>query len=190
MQDIVRVDLSERSYDIVIGPGAISQAGARIAPLIGRRPVIIVTDETVAPLHLPALESGSGERWGSPQRSGHHPARGREDQELRPSGSTAGRDAGPWDRALDRADRLGGRRGRRSGRVRRRDSPARVGLRPDPDHAAGAGGQFGRRQDRHQHPPGQEPRGERSTSPGWCWPTLRHSPPCPTAMCWPAMPRW
>jgi 3-dehydroquinate synthase len=57
MQDIVRVDLSERSYDIVIGPGAITQAGARIAPLIGRRPVIIVTDDTVAPLHLPALES-------------------------------------------------------------------------------------------------------------------------------------
>ena len=57
MQDIVRVDLSERSYDIVIGPGAIRQAGARIAPLIGRRPVIIVTDDTVAPLHLPALES-------------------------------------------------------------------------------------------------------------------------------------
>ena len=57
MQDIVRVDLSERSYDIVIGPGAIKQAGARIAPLIGRRPVIIVTDDTVAPLHLPALEA-------------------------------------------------------------------------------------------------------------------------------------
>jgi 3-dehydroquinate synthase len=57
MQDIVRVDLSERSYDIVIGPGAINQAGARIAPLIGRRPVIIVTDDAVAPLHLPALES-------------------------------------------------------------------------------------------------------------------------------------
>ena len=57
MQDIVRVDLSERSYDIVIGPGAIRQAGARIAPLIGRRPVIIVTDDTVAPLHLPALEA-------------------------------------------------------------------------------------------------------------------------------------
>ena len=41
----------------MIGPGAIKQAGARIAPLIGRRPVIIVTDDTVAPLHLPALEA-------------------------------------------------------------------------------------------------------------------------------------
>ena len=30
---------------------------------------------------------------------------------------------------------------------------------------------------------------ERSTSPGWCWPTQPLSPPCPTAMCWPAMPR-
>ena len=37
MQDIVRVDLAERRYDIVIGPGVIGEAGARIVPLIGRR---------------------------------------------------------------------------------------------------------------------------------------------------------
>ncbi|UEM21545.1 3-dehydroquinate synthase [Skermanella mucosa] len=61
MRDIVRVDLAERSYDIVIGPGVIAGAGARISALAGRRPVVVVTDDTVAPLHLPALEASLDE---------------------------------------------------------------------------------------------------------------------------------
>jgi 3-dehydroquinate synthase len=69
MRDIVRVDLAERGYDIVIGPGVIGEAGERVAALIGRRPVIVVTDDRVAPLHLAALEaslSAAGVRSNGP----------------------------------------------------------------------------------------------------------------------------
>ncbi|WP_445681037.1 3-dehydroquinate synthase [Radicibacter daui] len=50
----VTVDLSDRSYDIVIGDGVLDEAGARVAPLMGKGPrrVITVTDENVAGLHL------------------------------------------------------------------------------------------------------------------------------------------
>jgi 3-dehydroquinate synthase len=51
----LRVDLGERSYDIVIGAGLLEEAGARMAPLLPGRRVIIVTDETVAPLYLETL---------------------------------------------------------------------------------------------------------------------------------------
>ncbi len=51
----VRVELGERSYDVVIGPGLIAEAGARIAALRPGRNVAIVTDETVEKHHLPAL---------------------------------------------------------------------------------------------------------------------------------------
>ncbi len=33
----LRVDLAERSYDILIGPGLIARAGAEIAPLLRRQ---------------------------------------------------------------------------------------------------------------------------------------------------------
>ncbi|MEM5470509.1 3-dehydroquinate synthase [Hoeflea sp. AS60] len=54
-REIVRVDLGERSYDIVIGPGLIAQAGAEIA---ARNPGVrcaVVTDSNVAEAHLDAL---------------------------------------------------------------------------------------------------------------------------------------
>ncbi len=51
----VRVALGERSYDVVIGAGLITEAGTRIATLMPGRNVAIVTDETVAKRHLPAL---------------------------------------------------------------------------------------------------------------------------------------
>jgi len=54
----VRVGLDGRSYDILIGPGLLDEAGAHIAPLLARPRVVIVTDATVAGLHLPALEAG------------------------------------------------------------------------------------------------------------------------------------
>ncbi len=56
--DTVRVDLAGRGYDIRIGPGLIGQAGAHIGPLLARPATVIVTDETVAGLHLEALEAG------------------------------------------------------------------------------------------------------------------------------------
>ncbi|WP_321341913.1 3-dehydroquinate synthase [Breoghania sp.] len=51
----VRVDLGERGYDIVIGDGLICEAGARIVELFPGARVAIITDETVARLHLPAF---------------------------------------------------------------------------------------------------------------------------------------
>ncbi len=55
----LRVELAERSYDIRIGNGLLARAGEEIAPLLtGLRKVAIVTDETVAGLHLSTLKDG------------------------------------------------------------------------------------------------------------------------------------
>ncbi len=54
----VPVNLGERSYEILIGPGLIERAGALIAARVGTAKCAIVTDETVAGLHLEALRSG------------------------------------------------------------------------------------------------------------------------------------
>ena len=55
MTNIVPVELGERSYEVRIGPGLIDRAGAEIAPLLRRKRVAVVTDETVAGLHLARL---------------------------------------------------------------------------------------------------------------------------------------
>jgi 3-dehydroquinate synthase len=51
----LRVELADRSYDILIGPGLIEQAGAAIRPLLRRLQAVIVTDERVARHHLAPL---------------------------------------------------------------------------------------------------------------------------------------
>jgi 3-dehydroquinate synthase len=51
----VRVGLGERSYDILIGPGLIEQAGALMAPFLPRGRTVVVCDETVERLHGAAL---------------------------------------------------------------------------------------------------------------------------------------
>ncbi len=51
----LRVDLGARAYDILIGTGVLADAGAALGPVIRRRSTVIVTDENVAPLHLPRL---------------------------------------------------------------------------------------------------------------------------------------
>jgi 3-dehydroquinate synthase len=51
----VPVDLGARSYPVRIGDGVLARAGAEIAPLLRRKRVAVVTDDTVAALHLPAL---------------------------------------------------------------------------------------------------------------------------------------
>ncbi|HOV03076.1 MAG TPA: 3-dehydroquinate synthase [Kaistiaceae bacterium] len=51
----VRVELGERSYDILIGPGLIAETGPALAALHPGIRVAVVTDETVAGIHLPAL---------------------------------------------------------------------------------------------------------------------------------------
>ncbi len=54
----VPVALGERSYDVAIGTGLIAQAGKHCAPFFKRPRTVIVTDETVAGLHLSALQAG------------------------------------------------------------------------------------------------------------------------------------
>jgi 3-dehydroquinate synthase len=53
--NVVKVDLAERSYEVRIGTGLIARAGAEIAPLLARPRVAVVTDATVAALHLATL---------------------------------------------------------------------------------------------------------------------------------------
>jgi 3-dehydroquinate synthase len=57
---VIRVELGQRSYDIHVGSGLIAAAGRHLAPLAGGRRVVVVTDATVAGLHLPALTSSLG----------------------------------------------------------------------------------------------------------------------------------
>lgn len=59
--ETVRVDLGERSYDIVIGPGCLAAIGARIGALAPGSRVAVVADSTVAGLHGEALAAGLGE---------------------------------------------------------------------------------------------------------------------------------
>jgi 3-dehydroquinate synthase len=59
--ETVRVELAGRSYDIRIGSGLIDRAGAYIGPLLPRPFTVIVTDETVAALHLPPLKAALAE---------------------------------------------------------------------------------------------------------------------------------
>ena len=55
MPETVTVALGNRSYDILIGQGLISQAALHIAPHLKRQFVALVTDENVATHHLPAV---------------------------------------------------------------------------------------------------------------------------------------
>ncbi|MEQ9245254.1 MAG: 3-dehydroquinate synthase, partial [Nitratireductor sp.] len=49
------VPLGGRSYDILIGPGLLADAGAQIRPLLKTPRVIVVTDAHVGPRYAPAL---------------------------------------------------------------------------------------------------------------------------------------
>ncbi len=51
----VRINLAERSYDIVIGRNLISSTGKRAAELLNRRRCAVVTDSQVAPLYAEAI---------------------------------------------------------------------------------------------------------------------------------------
>lgn len=53
--NVVNVDLGARSYEVRIGQGLIAQAGHQIAPLLHRRKVAVITDDTVAARHLMEL---------------------------------------------------------------------------------------------------------------------------------------
>ena len=58
MEKIVHVPLDTRAYDVVIGPDLVAEVGKRLAPLLTRPKVAVLTDETVAALHLEALRAG------------------------------------------------------------------------------------------------------------------------------------
>lgn len=55
MMEQVHVNLGDRAYDIEIGPGLLRQAGKRIKPFLEQPSVAVITDETVAALHLETL---------------------------------------------------------------------------------------------------------------------------------------
>ena len=58
----VPVNLGPRSYAVWVGTGLLAGAGAALAPLLGpARRVAVITDETVAGLHLPALQAALAE---------------------------------------------------------------------------------------------------------------------------------
>jgi len=52
------VALPSGSYDVVVGSGLLARAGAFLAPVLAGKACAVVTDETVAALHLPALLDG------------------------------------------------------------------------------------------------------------------------------------
>ncbi len=64
----LRVELESRSYDIVIGPGLIGDAGRHLKSLGAHSGVVIVTDANVAALHLASLQ-GALERAGIAQQA-------------------------------------------------------------------------------------------------------------------------
>ncbi|MDE0242194.1 MAG: 3-dehydroquinate synthase [bacterium] len=53
---VIRVPLGERTYEIVVGHGLLEDAGQRIATACGPGRVAVITDETVAGLHLETLD--------------------------------------------------------------------------------------------------------------------------------------
>jgi 3-dehydroquinate synthase len=53
----VPVSLGARSYDVLIGPDLLAEAGRLIATRLGKGKCAVVTDENVARYHLPALEA-------------------------------------------------------------------------------------------------------------------------------------
>ena len=57
----LHVALSSTAYDVVVGEGLLARAGALLAPVLPQKRAVVVTDETVAALHLPALLAGLAE---------------------------------------------------------------------------------------------------------------------------------
>ena len=56
----VPVGLGGQAYEVLIGPGLLDEAGARIAPLLRRPRAVIVMDQTVSELHGPRLVDALG----------------------------------------------------------------------------------------------------------------------------------
>jgi 3-dehydroquinate synthase len=52
---VVTINLAGRAYEVLIGSNLLGSASRRIIAAVGRRRLVIVSDETVAALHLPTL---------------------------------------------------------------------------------------------------------------------------------------
>ncbi len=57
----VHVALAGGAYDVVVGDGLLARAGGLLAPVLPQKRAVIISDETVAALHLPALTAGLNE---------------------------------------------------------------------------------------------------------------------------------
>ena len=57
MHKRVCVEISGREYPIIIGENVLTDSGKYISSIISRPRVAIITDKTVAKLHLPELQS-------------------------------------------------------------------------------------------------------------------------------------
>ena len=150
----LRVALGERAYDIIVGPRLIKRGGAR-DPALDAPP-------SGGGRHRrdcrPALFGAVARQ---PRRRRDHashrcPAAGRRDQRSRSFRPPRRGDPGVRHRARYDAGGVGRRRCRRRDRICRGDVIARDRFRTDPDDLVSPGRQFGRRQDRDQHPDGQE----------------------------------
>jgi 3-dehydroquinate synthase len=53
--DRLRLELGARSYDILIGRGLLANAGRHLKPVLRQPRAVVLTDRTVAELHLPSL---------------------------------------------------------------------------------------------------------------------------------------
>ena len=50
------VRLAQNSYDVIVGSGLMARAGVLLAPVLPQKRAVIVTDETVAALHLDTVQ--------------------------------------------------------------------------------------------------------------------------------------
>lgn len=53
--------LSASSYDVVVGDGLLARAGALLAPVLPQKRAVVITDDSVGPLHLKTLMDGLAE---------------------------------------------------------------------------------------------------------------------------------
>lgn len=51
----LKLDLAAGAYEVVVGPGLLDHAGGLLAAALPQKRAVVVTDENVAALHLPAL---------------------------------------------------------------------------------------------------------------------------------------
>ena len=75
----LHVALPSTRYDVVIGDGLLARAGALLAPALPQKRAVVVTDQTVAELHLPTLMASPGGNRDRRDRHRHQGGRGIEE---------------------------------------------------------------------------------------------------------------